>query len=163
MKWAFLQRWYMPFAWLTLSSLISVPVAVYLQHGMTMHSGVDLGLPNGNVWVLRDDFLATIVVYLLNLGTAIWFFYGDGSTRWAAFWCTLAALGRVVAPITLASLSDVTVMGTQHYIDWHTLRIVVWFQDAQMFLLGIMLWAAFARFVGETGGAAVPSGHYAEA
>jgi hypothetical protein len=163
MKWAFLQRWYMPFIWITLSSLISVPLAVYLQHGMTMHTGEELGLAYGSTWVMRDDFLETIVVYLLNMGAAIWFFYGDGSTRWAAFWCTLAAIGRVIAPIALASMSDVTVGGTQHYVDWQTLRVVVWFQDAQMFLLGLMLWAAFAKFVGETGGAAVPAQRYAEA
>ena len=163
MKWAFLQRWYMPFIWITLTSLISVPLAAYWQHNMTMQPGADLGLSHGSAWVVRDDFLATIVVYLLNLGAAIWFFYGDGSTRWAAFWCTLLAVGRIIAPVALASMSDVTVAGTQHYIDWQTLRIVVWFQDAQMFLLGLMVWAAFARFVGETGGNAIPAAHYAEA
>jgi hypothetical protein len=153
----------MPFVWITVAWLVAVPLAVYWQHGMPMQTGEELGLGHGSSWVLRDDFLETIVVYLLNLGAAIWFFYGDGSTRWAAFWCTLAAIARIVAPVALASVSDVTVAGTQHYIDWHTLRIVVWFQDAQMFLLGIMLWAAFARFVGETGGNAIPSAHYAEA
>lgn len=163
MKWAFLQRWYMPFIWITLSSMIAVPLAAYWQHGMAMHTGEELGLGHGSAWVMRDDFLATILVYVLNLGAAIWFFYGDGSTRWAAFWCTLLAFGRVISPIALASMSDVTVAGTQHYIDWQTLRVVVWFQDAQMFLLGLMLWAAFARFVGETGGNAVPAPHYAEA
>jgi hypothetical protein len=163
MKWAFLQRWYMPFAWLTLASMISVPLAVYFQNGMPLRTSEELGLSQGSMWVMRDDFLETIVVYLLNLGVAIWFFYGDGSTRWAAFWCTLLALARVISPIALASMSDVTVGGTAHYIDWQTLRFVVWFQDAQMFLLGVMLWAAFARFVGETGGNAVPAPHYAEA
>ena len=159
----FLKRWYMPFVWITISSVITVPLAIYWQHGMPMQAGEDLGLEHGSSWVLRDDFLETIVPYLLSLGAAIWFFYGDGSTRWAAFWCTLAAITRIIAPLTLASMSDVTVAGTQHYVDWNTLRILVWFQDVQMFLVGLMLWAAFARFVGETGGNAIPSGHYAEA
>jgi hypothetical protein len=35
-------------------------------------------------------------------------------------------------------------------VDWGTLRILVWFQDFQMFVMGIMLWMAFARFVGES-------------
>jgi zinc transporter ZupT len=163
MNWSFVHRWYMPFIWITLSSLISVPVAVYFQNGLTMHSAQELGLAHGSSWVMRDDFLETIVVYLLNLGALIWLFNADGSTRWAAFWASLAGLARIVAPIALASLSDVQVGGNSHYIDWQTLRIVLWFQDANMFVLGLMLWAGFARFVGETGGAAESSAHYAHA
>jgi hypothetical protein len=48
----------------------------------------------------------------------------------------------------------VELAGNRHYVDWETLRIVVWFQDANMFVLGLMLWGVFARFVGESGGAA---------
>jgi hypothetical protein len=119
-----------------------------------MQTGEQLGLAHGSSWVMRDDFLETIVVYLLNLGALIWLFNADGSTRWAAFWASLAAIGRIIAPIALASLSDVQVAGNRHYIDWETLRIVVWFQDANMFALGLMLWGVFGRFVGESGGAA---------
>jgi hypothetical protein len=66
----------------------------------------------------------------------------------------LLGIGRIVAPVALASLSDVQLAGNQHYVDWQTLRVVVWFQDANMFALGLMVWGVFARFVGETGGAA---------
>ena len=52
-----------------------------------MHQGAELNLAYGHSWVLRDEFLATIVVYLLNLGCAIWLLDSDGTTRWAAFWC----------------------------------------------------------------------------
>lgn len=154
MTWEFLHRWFMPFVWIIVAPLIAVPLAIYFQHGMDAQGGADVGLAYGSAWVLRDDFLATIVPYLLNLGAAIWLFNANGSTRWAAFWATLLGLGRLVLPITLASMSDVTVGGNQHYLDWHTLRILVWFQDFQMFILGVMLWGAFARFVGETGGEA---------
>ncbi len=153
MNWSFVHRWYMPFVWIALSSLISVPVAVYLQLDLTMHSGEELGLAHGSSWVLRDDFLETIVVYLLNLGALIWLFNADGSTRWAAFWASLLGIGRIVAPVALASMSDIELAGNQHYIDWETLRVVLLFQDANMFLLGLILWGAFGRFVGESGGA----------
>jgi hypothetical protein len=154
MNWSFIHRWYMPFIWIALSSLISVPVAIYFQTELAMHSGEQLGLAHGSSWVMRDDFLETIVVYLLNLGAMIWLFNADGSTRWAAFWASLLGIGRIVAPVALASLSDVQLAGNQHYVDWQTLRVVVWFQDANMFALGLMVWGVFARFVGETGGAA---------
>lgn len=153
----------MPFAWITLASIIGVPLAAYFQHGMVMRDSAELGLPYGSSWVLRDDFLATIVPYVFNLGAVIWLFNADGSTRWAAFWATLLGLTRIIAPVTLATLSDVSVGANRHYLDWETLRIVIWFQDAQMFALGIMLWIAFGRFVGESQSAFGHSAHYAEA
>ena len=57
MNWDFLHRWWMPFLWLTLSSLIAVPAAIYFQLGMTMHQGTELNLAYGHEWVLRDEFL----------------------------------------------------------------------------------------------------------
>ena len=92
-------------------------------------------------WVVRDEFLATIVPYVLGLGCAFWLFNADGSTRWAAFWALLVALARIVGPIALASMSDAEIPGGQHYVDWQTLRILVWFQDFQMLALGVMVWA----------------------
>lgn len=163
MTWEFLHRWYMPFVWITASSLIAVPVALYFQHGMTLHNGGELALPYGTQWALRDDFLATIVVYLLNIGAAVWLFNADGSTRWAAFWATLLGVSKLVLPVALAEMSDVTIAGNQHYVDWQTLRVIVWFQDAQMFALGLMVWAAFARFVGDNGAAVSRAAHFAEA
>jgi hypothetical protein len=160
MTWEFLQRWYMPFVWITLASIISVPVAVYFQNGMTLHTGEELGLGYGSAWAVRDDVLASIVIYMLNLGAVIWLFNADGSTRWAAFWATLVGAGRLVSPIMLASMADVSIAGNQHYVDWQTLRILIWFQDAQMFALGLMVWMAFARFVGEGGPVA---SHFAHA
>ncbi len=150
----------MPFAWITLASTISVPIAMYFQNGMEQRAGADLGLAYGTTWVVRDEFLSTIVVYILNLGAAIWFFNADGSTRWAAFWATAIGISKLVAPIALSTMSDVPVGGAQHYNDWQTLRILVWSQDLQFFALGIMLWAAFARFVGDSGPVAA---HYAHA
>ena len=159
MTWEFLHRWHMPFVWLALSSLICVPVAVYFQRDMPMHTGAELGLAYGDTWVLRDDFLSTIVVYLLNLGAAIWLFNASGTTRWAAFWCTIIAVARIGAPIALANMSDVTIAGDQHYVDWHTARVLIWTMDVQMFLFGIMMWGVFSRFAGE----ASFSGHFAAA
>lgn len=149
----------MPFLWLTLSSLIAVPAAIYFQLGMTMHQGTELNLAYGHEWVLRDEFLESIIIYLLNLGCAVWLLDSDGSTRWAAFWGLLAGVGRIVAPVLLVTLSDVAMPSGQHYIDWHTLRVVIWFGDFQMFALGIMLWAAFAHFVGQTNGAPAHAAH----
>jgi hypothetical protein len=162
-SWAFVHRWYMPFLFITLAWLIAVPAAIYFQHGLNQVSGEEIGLAYGDAWIVRDDYLATIVVYLLNLGAAVWFFDQDGSTRWAAFWATLVGLARIIMPIALTASSDVTVAGNQHYIDWGTMRIVLWFLDVQMLAIGIMLWGVFARFVGETGGAVSHSAHYAEA
>jgi hypothetical protein len=159
MNWDFLHRWWMPFLWLTLSSLIAVPAAIYFEQGMTMHQGTELNLAYGHNWVLRDEFLESIIIYLLNLGCAVWLLDSDGSTRWAAFWGLLAGIGRIVAPVLLVTMSDVAMPSGQHYIDWQTLRIVIWFGDFQMFALGIMLWAAFAHFVGQTNSAPAHATH----
>jgi hypothetical protein len=150
MTWDFLHRWYMPFLWLALSSAISVPAAIYFEHGMTMHTGTELSLGYGHSWVLRDEFLSCIVVYLLNLGCAVWLLDSEGTTRWAAFWSLLAAIGRIAAPVLLVSMSDVTMPSGQHYVDWHTVRIVLWFGDFQMFAFGILLWAVFSHFQSQT-------------
>ncbi|MEX2227989.1 MAG: hypothetical protein WEB52_16265 [Dehalococcoidia bacterium] len=147
-SWDFIHNWYMPFVWLTIASIVSVPVAVYLQQDMQMHAGPELGFAYGSSWALRDDFMATIVVYGLNLGAVIWLFNADGSTRWAAFWATIIGLTKIVTPIALSTMADVAVGVDRHYVDWNTLRVVIWFQDAQLFVLGLMAWALFARFVG---------------
>ena len=159
MTWDFLHRWYMPFLWLAISSLVAVPVAIYFQLGMTMHQGAELNLAYGHNWVLRDEFLESIIVYVLNLGCVVWLLDSDGTTRWAAFWAVLAAFGRIVAPVVLVSLSDVTMPSGQHYIDWHTLRVVLWFGDFQMFAFGIMLWAVFSHFQDQTSGVPADVSH----
>jgi hypothetical protein len=149
----------MPFAWLTVSWLVAVPLAIYFQNGMPMRLGTEIGAGYGDDWVLRDHFLETIVAYVLNLGCAIWLLDQDGSTRWAAFWSLLLGIGRIVVPIALVTQADIAIANGQHYIDWHMLRIVVWFADIQMLVLGLMTWIVFARFVGETNGAADHAGH----
>jgi hypothetical protein len=159
MNWDFLHRWWMPFLWLALSSFVTVSVAVYLQLGMTMHQGAELNLAYGHSWVLRDEFLESIIVYLLNLGCAIWLLDSDGTTRWAAFWALLAAAGRIVAPVMLVTLSDVAMPSGQHYFDWHTTRVVLWFGDFQMFAFGIMLWALFSHFQDQTAGVPANASH----
>ncbi len=163
MAWAFLHRWYMPFVWITFAWLIAVPMAIYFEHGMTMHHGAELGLPYGSAWVRRDDLLAALMPYFLGFGAAVWLINEDGSTRWAAFWATLIALARTVAPFSLAVLSDTSAPGAQHFVDWQTLRYVLWFQDFEMFALGILIWGAFARFVGSHRAEPAPHGSYAEA
>ena len=163
MTWDFLHRWYMPFLWLALSSLISVPAAIYFEMDMPLHNGAALNLAYGHSWVLRDEFLASIVVYLLNLGCAIWLLDSDGSTRWAAFWALLAAIGKIAAPVVLVTMSDVTMPTGQHYIDWHTLRIVIWFADFQMFAFGIMLWTVFNHFESQTSSYVPAQAAHAEA
>jgi hypothetical protein len=61
--------------------------------------------------------------------------------------------------VALVTMSDVTMPGGQHYIDWHTLRIVIWFGDFQMFAFGIMLWAVFGHFVGQSNSAPAHAVH----
>lgn len=163
MIWDTLHRWWMPFAALTTASLISVPAAMYFQNGMTPHAGADLGFAYGDGWVLRDDVLATIVPYALNLVTIVWLFNADGSTRWAAFWASILALTKIIIPVTLTNLSDASVLGAASYVDWHTLRWVIWFTDIQMVAFGLMVWITFARFVGNGSHAHAHGGHYAEA
>lgn len=151
MTWDVLHRWYMPFLWITVSSAIAVPLAAYFEAGMVLRDGTTLGLAYGTGWVLKDEVLASIVPYLLNVGCGIWLFNADGSTRWAAFWCIILGIGKIVAPVALVTMSDVT-LGSQHYLDWYTVRILIWFQDVQFFALGLMVWAVFARFVGDAQG-----------
>jgi hypothetical protein len=158
-NWGFLHRWYMPFVWLTVTSLWTVPLAIYFQHGVQTHTGAELGLGFGSSWVQRDDLLETIVPYLVNLLCIIWLFNEDGSTRWAAFWSLLLAIVRIAAPVALTATSDVSLAGNQHYLDWNTMRMVLWFQDAQMLIAGVMLWMAFGHFVGQSGSAVSHAAH----
>ncbi|HZP57704.1 MAG TPA: hypothetical protein VFC53_09135 [Dehalococcoidia bacterium] len=143
-------RWYMPFLYITLASLVSVPAAIYFEHGMPLHPGTELGLGYGTHWVRRDDLLAALVPYLLNIGAVVWFFSENGSTRWAAFWASLVGFARIVAPVSLALMSDVAAPGARHFVDWGTLRYLLWFQDFEMLVLGVLLWTAFGRFVGSS-------------
>ena len=161
MTWDFLHRWYMPFIWIAAASVISVPLSIYFELGMPLHSGQELGLAYGSGWVTRDDLLAAIVPYLLGVGSVIWLFNADGSTRWAAFWATLVAIARIAIPVALATTADVTIGAGRHYVDWNSMRVLIWTQDFEMFALGIGVWAVFARFVGNSNGA--PAGAHAEA
>lgn len=163
MKWPFLHRWYMPFAWLAASSLISVPLAMYYEQGMVLHRGSAVGLAYGNGWALRSDVLASMIPYLLNLGTVVWLINADGTTRWGAFWATMAALARIIAPFALILSADVSPATGQHYVDWHTLRYLIWFQDLEMFILGGLLWLAFRHFVTQRSSSPAPAMYYAEA
>lgn len=151
-NWDFIHRWYMPFIWLTGSAIVSIVVAVYLQLGITTHAGSEIGLGYGTDWMLRDDVLATFVVYALSLGSAVWLLDADGTTRWAAFWALLAAIARIAVPIWLSTSSDLGLANGQHFINWHTLRIVLWFSDVQMTAATLMLWVIFNRFAGESRG-----------
>jgi hypothetical protein len=157
-----IHRWYMPFLWITLCSAAGVPFAMYLEHGMATHTGAELGLAYGSGWVRRSDLLAALMPYLLNLAAAGWFFSENGSTRWAAFWATLVGIVRIVGPVALAVMASVTV-GAEHFVDWHTLRVVLWFQDVEMLFLGVVVWGAFSRFVGSGSAAAATPSYYAEA
>jgi hypothetical protein len=162
MTWDFLHRWYMPFIWITLSSLFAVPLAVYFELGMAQHAGSELGLPYGSAWVARDDVLASLMPYLFGLVSIAWLFTSDGSTRWAAFWAGAVAVARIVAPMALVSMSGPSLANGQHYVDWNTMRFIVWTQDFQMFAFGIILWLAFGRFVGPNNNL-VSHGAHAEA
>jgi hypothetical protein len=158
-----LHRWYMPFAWITLASIVGVPLAMYLEHGMLVQTGTQIGLPYGSHWVERTTLLTAMMPYLLNLVAAYWFCSSNGSTRWAAFWATLVGLARIIAPVALSVMSGVATPGGQHFVDWQTLRFVLWFQDFEMLILGVALWVAFARFVGNNAAATAHAGYYAEA
>jgi hypothetical protein len=162
MTWDFLQRWYMPFIYITACSIIAVPVSAYAQFGMELRPGSELGLAYGQGWVLRDELLASMIPYLLNLGAGIWLFNADGTTRWAAFWAMALGISRIIVPVWLLNLTDVMI-ASQHYIDWHTMRFVLWFQDVEMFFLGIMVWGVFSRFAGNGEAAGGHAAYYAEA
>jgi hypothetical protein len=162
MTWEFLHRWYMPFAYIAACSIVAVPLSAYAQHGMELHPASELGLAYGQGWVLRDELLAAMIPYLLNLGAGIWLFNADGTTRWAAFWAMSLGIARIITPVWLLNLTDVTI-ATRHYIDWHTVRWVLWFQDIEMFLMGIMVWGVFSRFAGSGEAAGGHAAYYAEA
>ena len=158
----YVHKWWLPFAWLTLSSVVGVPLAMYYEHGMPMLNGDALHLAYGSAWVQRTALYAALWPYLLNLFAFGWFFSHDGTTRWAAFWAGLVGCARIAAPVALITMSSVPVGAGQHYVDWHALRFVLWFQDFEMLILGAVVWGAFSRFAG-SGTVAGAHGSYAEA
>ena len=54
-------------------------------------------------------------------------------------------------------------VGGQHYIDWHAVRFVLWFQDFEMLILGAVVWGAFSRFAGNGTASSAHGAYYAEA
>jgi len=137
----------MPFAWIALSALVSVPLAVYYEYDLALRTHQELGLAYGSRWALRDDVLAVMVPYALNLGAMVWLVNADGTTRWGAFWATAIGAARIVAPFALIYSASVTVPTGEHYVDWQTVRYLIWFLDAEMFILGLLAWLAFRHFV----------------
>ena len=158
----YVHKWWMPFAWIMLWSVVSVPLAIYYEHGMMMQHGEALQLAYGTAWVQRTELYAALWPYLLNLFALLWFFSHDGTTRWAAFWAGLVALARIGAAVALINMSSVPV-GTEHYIDWHALRFVLWFQDFEMLILMAVVWGAFSRFAGNGSTSSAHGAYYAEA
>ena len=151
-NWEIVHKWYMPFAWLAASCAITIPWAIYGQLGLHPVGPADLGLSYGTEWVLRDEYLETIVPYLFSLVAGVWLIDGDGTTRWAAFWALLAAIGRAAVPLWIVTAPDIVDANGQHYIDWETLRPLLWFADFQMAMLGLMFWAMFGHFAGNARG-----------
>jgi hypothetical protein len=154
-NWEILHRWWMPFALFTLSCAATIPFAIYEQLDLITLTGAEIGVPYGSEWVARDQYLETIVPYLFSLVAGVWLLDGDGSTRWAAFWALCAAIARIATPLWIVTVPDVTGVSGQHYIDWGTLRPLLWFADFQMAMLGVMLWAIFGHFVGSARGFSV--------
>jgi hypothetical protein len=148
----FVHRWYMPFLWFAASCAATMPLAVYWQLDLPTIGGTGLGLAYGDAWVLRDEYLETIVPYLMSLVAGVWLIDGDGTTRWAAFWALLAGIARIAVPLWIVTVPDVTAATGQHYIDWQTLRPLIWFADVQMALLGVTIWAIFGHFAGSSRG-----------
>jgi hypothetical protein len=142
----------MPFLWFVISCAVTIPWAIYLQLDLVSVTGAEIGIPYGTDWVLRDDYLETIVPYLFSIVAGVWLIDGDGTTRWAALWCLLAAIGRLAVPLWIVNGPDVVAATGQHYIDWTTLSPLLWFADLQMALLGVMLWALFGHFAGASRG-----------
>ncbi len=151
-SWEIVHKWYMPFLWLALSCVGTIVWAIYSQLGIATASGQALGLPYGDEWMPRDKYLETIVPYLFSLVAGVWLIDGDGTTRWAAFWALLAAIARIAVPLWIVTGPDVTAVTGQHYVDWTTLRPLIWFSDVQMTLLGVTLWAIFGHFAGNSRG-----------
>jgi hypothetical protein len=148
----FVHRWYMPFIWFTAASIGTMAWAVYAQLDLTTVPGAEIGAAHGAEWIQRDKYLETIVPYLFALIAGVWLIDGDGTTRWAAFWALLAGIARIAAPLWIVTVPDVIAPGGQHYIDWQTLRPLIWFADVQMILMGVTLWAIFGHFAGSARG-----------
>jgi hypothetical protein len=144
----FVHRWWMPFLWFALSCAVTIPWAVYEQSNLETADGVTLGLAYGSHWVVRDEYLATVVPYLFSIVAGVWLIDGDGTTRWAAFWALVAAIARLAVPLWIVTAPDISSTTGQHYVDWETLRPILWFADAQMVLFGVTLWAIFGHFAG---------------
>ena len=151
-NWDFVHSWHMTFAWFVVSCAVTIPLAIYMQQDLVHLAGAEIGAAYGTDWVLRDDYLETIVPYLFSIVAGVWLIDGDGTTRWAAFWCLLAAIGRLAVPLWIVNGPDITGVTGQHYIDWTTLRPLLYFADLQMVLLGVMLWALFGHFAGPNRG-----------
>ena len=144
----FVHRWYMPFIWFTVASVATSAWAVYTQMDLVTVPGAEIGAAHGAEWVVRDEYLETIVPYLFALVAGVWLIDGDGTTRWAAFWALLAGIARIAAPLWIVTVPDVTAPSGVHYIDWETLRPLIMFADIQMILMGVTLWALFGHFAG---------------
>jgi hypothetical protein len=151
-SWEFLHKWYVPFIWFAVSCAATIPLAIYWQLDIATVPGTEIGVPYGTEWMLRDDYLETIVPYLFSIVAAVWLIDGDGTTRWAAFWCLLASIGRIAVPLWIVNGPDVVAPSGQHYIDWVTLRPLLWFADFQMAMVGVMFWALFGHFAGASRG-----------
>jgi hypothetical protein len=143
--WQILHRWYMPFIVFAIGAAFSVPWALYFEAHLQPVPAEELGLAYGQAWMPRDSVLAAMTPYLFTLAPFIWLFDGEGRTRWAAFWATLVGIIRIAVPVALVTMTDVQVLDSgQRYVDWATLRIMVWFAEAEVIALGMLLWASFA-------------------
>jgi hypothetical protein len=143
----------MPFLVFTLTSVVTIPWAIYSQAGLALVPAVDLGqTPPQNEWAIRDSYLQTILPYLFSIIAGVWLIDSEGTTRWAAFWALGAAIGRLAVPLWIVTAPDVVGITGHHYIDWTTLQPILWFADLQMALVGVLFWAVFGHFAGSARG-----------
>ncbi len=145
--WQLLHKWYMPFVAFAVCAAGSAAWAVHLETQLQPVAGVEIGLTYGQAWLPRDSLIASMTPYLLTAVPFAWLFSTSSRTRWTAFWAGAVGVLRIALPIMVLAMTDVAVPGSsQRYVDWFSVRIMIWFADAEVITLGLLLWSAFGTF-----------------
>jgi hypothetical protein len=142
-----LRKWFLPFLWVLLVPMISVPLSVFLQSRIILYEGTDLGLGNGGPWAARDQALGTFFPTALNFAAFVWCFIGDGRTRWAAVWAGLIGAAGALLPFAVILNTDSLGLDGIHYVYWIPTVTLVWLGAFNTWLAAGVVAVVFRIFI----------------
>jgi len=162
---SWLNKWSMPFWWIILAPIVTVPLSAILFSGLAGYlEPPEVGLPDrtANMFIganAYSEVVPTLIAFtlpgLLNLAPIIWTLSAKPRVRMAGVVAGLLGLVRLGMPLAVLMLGFdrlTNASGTSYFdfvteglvVFWGEPHDVIWFFGAVAWLGSLLVWGSFA-------------------